>query len=109
MSTDHQYTPRREPRDPAAAYLSFVEELAADPDHPALLDRLTLGHTPDRDGWCASPGHAPHWERHPCGAVRLAMLVARSSQTPSDRALAQRAMHRPRRPIHDTGDRPRTS
>jgi hypothetical protein len=59
-------------------YGSFVRELAADPNRTDLLDRLTLGHEPDRDGWCADPGHASHWERHPCPVLRLAMLVDRT-------------------------------
>ena len=98
MPTDHRYTPHhpphRGPIDPAQAYQAFVEELAADPDRPDLLDRLTLGHTPDPDGWCTSPGHASHWERHPCRVVRLAMLVARTPEAPLVPRVAEHAASR---------------
>jgi hypothetical protein len=63
------------PRDPDDVYGSFVRELAASPGRADLLGRLRLGHEPDEHGWCKHPGHAHHWERHPCPMLRMARLV----------------------------------
>lgn len=83
--------------DPRAIYQSFVDELAADPGHGDLLDRMTDGHTVDAHGWCASPGHAAHWQRYPCSVVRLALLVTGTPVTPLQEAGPAPAAHRPAR------------
>jgi hypothetical protein len=61
-------------------YMSFVRELAASPERASLLVRLRLGHEPDEFGWCGHPGHAHHWERHPCATLRLAQLVEQNGK-----------------------------
>ena len=64
---------RSDQPDPNDVYGSFVRELAASPER--VLARLRLGHEPDEYGWCGHPGHAHHWERHPCPTLLLAQLV----------------------------------
>ena len=51
-----------------------MRELAASPERAGLLPLLRLGHEPDEFGWCSHPGHAHHWERHPCPTLLLAQL-----------------------------------
>jgi hypothetical protein len=83
--------------DPRAIYQSFVDELASDPDHGDLLGRMTDGHAADEHGWCVSPGHAAHWQRHPCSVVRLALLVTGTPVTPLREAAPARPARRPAR------------
>lgn len=101
MSLDHASVPpvriAQGPADPRAIYRSFVDELAADPGHEDLLDRMTDGHTPGEHGWCASPGHAAHWQRYPCSVVRLALLVTGTPVTPLQAAGPTPAAHPPAR------------
>lgn len=61
--------------DPADVFGSFVREMAFGPAKADRLARMRRGHEPDEHGWCKHPGHAAHWERHPCPVQRLARLV----------------------------------
>lgn len=59
-------------------FAELVDELAAVPDCPAMLERLTRGHEPDAHGWCTHVSHSHSWEHHPCPVRRLAGLVERA-------------------------------
>jgi hypothetical protein len=59
----------------AEVYRSCVSELGRCAERDEMLTRLRAGHQADAHGWCCHPGHAVHWERHPCPTLRLAAMV----------------------------------